>query len=32
MAYLSGILKRVVAPFKGGPVKLDMEFDKAPRK
>ena len=29
MAYLSGILKRVIEPFKGGLVKLDMEFDKA---
>ncbi len=28
MAYLSGILKRVVDPFKDGLVKLDMEFDK----
>jgi [FeFe] hydrogenase H-cluster maturation GTPase HydF len=27
MAYLSGILKRVIAPFKGGLVKLDMKFD-----
>ena len=32
MAYLSGILKRVIEPFKGGLVKLDMEFDKAVRK
>jgi [FeFe] hydrogenase H-cluster maturation GTPase HydF len=32
MAYLSGILKRVIAPFEGGLVKLDMQFDKAPRK
>ncbi|MCX5668977.1 MAG: [FeFe] hydrogenase H-cluster maturation GTPase HydF [Candidatus Omnitrophica bacterium] len=32
MAYLSGILERVVAPFKGGVVKLDLEFDKVPRK
>jgi [FeFe] hydrogenase H-cluster maturation GTPase HydF len=28
MAYLSGILERVVAPFRGGLVKLDLEFDK----
>jgi [FeFe] hydrogenase H-cluster maturation GTPase HydF len=32
MAYLSGILERVIVPFKGGLVKLDMEFDKAPGK
>ena len=32
MAYLSGILERIVAPFKGGLVKLNMEFDKAVRK
>ena len=29
MAYLSGILERVVAPFKDGLVKLEMKFDKA---
>lgn len=29
MAYLCGILERVVAPFKDGLVKLDMKFDKA---
>jgi [FeFe] hydrogenase H-cluster maturation GTPase HydF len=28
MAYLSGILERVVAPFRDGLVKLDLEFDK----
>jgi [FeFe] hydrogenase H-cluster maturation GTPase HydF len=28
MAYLSGILERVIAPFKGGLVELDMKFDK----
>ena len=28
MAYLSGILERVVAPFKDGVVKLELEFDK----
>ena len=28
MAYLSGILERVVAPFRNGLVKLDLEFDK----
>ena len=32
MAYLSGILERIVAPFKGGLVKLNMEFDKTVRK
>jgi [FeFe] hydrogenase H-cluster maturation GTPase HydF len=32
MAYLSGILKRVIAPLAGGLVKLDMQFDKVPRK
>ena len=32
MAYLSGILERVIAPFEGGLVKLDTEFDKALRK
>ncbi|MHB8155569.1 MAG: [FeFe] hydrogenase H-cluster maturation GTPase HydF [Candidatus Omnitrophota bacterium] len=32
MAYMSGILERVVAPFKGGVVKLDLEFDKVVRK
>ncbi|TAM39068.1 [FeFe] hydrogenase H-cluster maturation GTPase HydF [bacterium] len=29
MAYLSGILERIIAPFEGGLVKLDLEFDKA---
>jgi [FeFe] hydrogenase H-cluster maturation GTPase HydF len=29
MAYLCGILERIVAPFNGGLVKLDMEFDKS---
>ncbi|MEI6831841.1 MAG: [FeFe] hydrogenase H-cluster maturation GTPase HydF [Candidatus Omnitrophota bacterium] len=28
MAYLSGILKRIIEPFKDGLVKLDMEFGK----
>lgn len=28
MAYLSGILERIVAPFKDGVVKLELEFDK----
>ena len=28
MAYLSGILERIIAPFEGGLVKLDLEFDK----
>ena len=32
MAYLSGILERVVAPFEGGVVKLDLKFDKVLRK
>jgi hypothetical protein len=32
MAYLSGILKRIIEPFQGGLVKLDMEFDKSVRK
>ncbi|MFA5350602.1 MAG: [FeFe] hydrogenase H-cluster maturation GTPase HydF [Candidatus Omnitrophota bacterium] len=32
MAYLSGILERIIEPFKGGLVKLDMEFDKTIRK
>jgi predicted GTPase len=32
MAYLSGILERVIAPFQEGLVKLDMKFDKASRK
>jgi len=32
MAYMSGILERVVVPFKGGVVKLDLEFDKVLRK
>jgi [FeFe] hydrogenase H-cluster maturation GTPase HydF len=32
MAYLSGILERVIAPFEGGLVKLDMQFDKVSRK
>jgi hypothetical protein len=32
MAYLSGILKRIIEPFKGGLVELDMEFDKVARK
>ncbi|MDD3345450.1 MAG: [FeFe] hydrogenase H-cluster maturation GTPase HydF [Candidatus Omnitrophica bacterium] len=31
MAYLSGILQRVIEPFKNGLVKLDMEFDKTRR-
>ena len=32
MAYLSGILERIIIPFKGGLVELDMKFDKASRK
>ena len=32
MAYLSGILERVITPFQGGLVELDMKFDKASRK
>ncbi len=32
MAYLSGILERVVLPFKEGLVKLDMQFDKGNKK
>jgi hypothetical protein len=28
MAYLSGILDRVIAPFKGGLVKLNVRFKK----
>ena len=32
MAYLSGILERIIIPFKVGLVELDMKFDKAPRK
>ncbi|MFA6357730.1 MAG: [FeFe] hydrogenase H-cluster maturation GTPase HydF [Candidatus Omnitrophota bacterium] len=29
MAYLSGILERIIGPFEGGLVKLDLKFDKA---
>ncbi|MDD5109470.1 MAG: [FeFe] hydrogenase H-cluster maturation GTPase HydF [Candidatus Omnitrophica bacterium] len=30
MAYLCGILERIIVPFEGGLVKLDLKFDKAP--